>query len=698
MFRRAVRLSCALFLFSAAGAPPALIPVNAVWRHRLVPAAPAPDVAWTRPGWDDAGWAAGLAGFTAGQFGYGQLATAVPVPFPQELPLCLQLRHEFTVDDPAALAGLLLRLDFEDGVIAWLNGAEVLRHGVTTNRVVTYHPAGEAVEFDLTPFQPRLRAGTNLLALEIQEAGVAGTSLTAWPELRATFARGPFLQNLASNAVTLAWRTVLSVPGRVRVESPGLPEREHPFAASVTNVALRLADLAAGREYVARVILDVAGREVSGPPLRFRSLPPIGDVDFAVFGDSGGGSAGQHAVAAQLAALTNDFVLHTGDIIYSHFTFGRADLRCLSAYEPAMRRTPFFFALGNHDLYGGDAPFLATFHHPVNDATGTEHFYSFDAGDAHVAVLLQPFLSQYRLAPTNADGTANAQWHWLTNDLAASPKPWKFLVCHAPPFTSGPHRFDNTNLDARRDPLEIAEVILPLASRHGVQVVFNGHDHIYERLGPTNGVTFIVTGGGGAALYGLSERDAISRVFAGINHVVTGRLRGEVLTLEAATPAGQLLDRVEIPQAPDWDDDGLEGAAEGRVGTDPRRADTDADGLPDGWEVDQGLDPLTSAGTDGGAGDADGDGYTNLEEWRAGTGARDPTPTLVLEAWRDGPRLRLAWRTVPGLRYRVESAAPGGPFASEALPGFPRTTAARVESAEVPMPDAARLYRVVEER
>ena len=48
-----------------------------------------------------------------------------------------------------------------------------------------------------------------------------------------------------------------------------------------------------------------------------------------------------------------DFVLHTGDIIYTSFTAALADTRCLSVYAPHMKSTPYFFAIGNHDLLAG---------------------------------------------------------------------------------------------------------------------------------------------------------------------------------------------------------------------------------------------------------------------------------------------------------------------------------------------------------
>lgn len=66
----------------------------------------------------------------------------------------------------------------------------------------------------------------------------------------------------------------------------------------------------------------------------------------------------------------------------------------------------------------------------------------------------------------------------------------------------------------------------------------------------------------------------------------------------------------------DWDGDGLTNAEEQQQGTDMTRADSDGDGLPDGWEVNHGLNP--NSGGDANA-DPDGDGLTNAQEYARGT-------------------------------------------------------------------------------
>jgi RHS repeat-associated protein/uncharacterized repeat protein (TIGR01451 family) len=68
--------------------------------------------------------------------------------------------------------------------------------------------------------------------------------------------------------------------------------------------------------------------------------------------------------------------------------------------------------------------------------------------------------------------------------------------------------------------------------------------------------------------------------------------------------------------------------------TDPNDADSDHDGLPDGWEVAYGLNPNSAVGIHGAAGDPDGDLFTNLQEYLGGSNpilasSRPPAPPEI---------------------------------------------------------------------
>ena len=70
------------------------------------------------------------------------------------------------------------------------------------------------------------------------------------------------------------------------------------------------------------------------------------------------------------------------------------------------------------------------------------------------------------------------------------------------------------------------------------------------------------------------------------------------------------------PTKSDTDGDGLLDKAERDAGLDPLRVDSDRDGLPDGWETQYSINPLRSEGDDGANGDLDGDGVSNIDEYR----------------------------------------------------------------------------------
>lgn len=86
----------------------------------------------------------------------------------------------------------------------------------------------------------------------------------------------------------------------------------------------------------------------------------------------------------------------------------------------------------------------------------------------------------------------------------------------------------------------------------------------------------------------------------------------------------------------DRDNDGLTDTQEGEYGTDKDNPDTDNDGLPDAWETLYGLDPLDDSGVNGKTGDLDNDGWTNYEEYLAGSEPDNPesvvpTPPVLVE-------------------------------------------------------------------
>ncbi len=534
-----------------------LVRVADVWRWQpaLQDSVPIADD-WREAGFADAHWPAGPAGFTA--LAYGREATVVSAG-----PVCL--RRTFHVDDPASVVWLVLRADWSGGFVAFLNGAEIVRRNldgtpgqpVSFDAVPSNHASGAAQELDCSGGIALLRPGENVLAIQWHPPpGLAGASLV--PELLANFTRGPFMQSTTPTSQVVVWRT--PVPASTEVEFGETEALGKRFAnpTAVTNHAATLTGLKPDQVYFYRLLSRDGTRAAVSPRLQFHTLKTAGPLRFVVTADTGGGARAQFGVAEVMRSAVPDLVLVAGDTVYPRFFDTLADQRFFSVYRQQMTGTPFFVIAGNHDtVYTPPGPFFDAFNSPTNSVppaehalagTGPEYYYSFDHGDAHFAGLYVPL---YYAWLELREGSP--QWRWLDADLDASAKPWKFLFLHLPLMSSGPHANDDYNFNGLRDSDELAAVLLPLARRHGVQMIFSGHDHGYERFHPVEGVQCVVSGGGGGPLYPAAIPAPASAQFQLRWHCLQVDVDGDALHLQALDWTGLRFDELflrRVPPAP----------------------------------------------------------------------------------------------------------------------------------------------------
>ena len=84
----------------------------------------------------------------------------------------------------------------------------------------------------------------------------------------------------------------------------------------------------------------------------------------------------------------------------------------------------------------------------------------------------------------------------------------------------------------------------PLFIKYGVSVVLTGHDHIYERTKPQNGIVYFVAGSGGQLRRGnLNRRTGLTA--AGNDTVQTflaAEINGDEMTFNAITRTGDIID------------------------------------------------------------------------------------------------------------------------------------------------------------
>ena len=336
-------------------------------------------------------------------------------------------------------------------------------------------------------------------------------------------ARDQYVQNVSTRSAVIAWMS--EEPGAGFVQYGETPELEHERGDGRTGKrhAITLSRLRPDSRYYYRV---------AGAPktASFRTAPEGSGFTFAVVGDSGTGSKAQLAVAALLERMQPDLILHTGDVVYPKGDDADYDPKFFAPYRRIIEGVPIFPSLGNHDVETKNgAPYLENFHLPGNDPEDTGRYYSFDWGNAHFVAL------DSELYYDDGGGDPERQKAWLEHDLGETRQPWKFVFFHRPPYSSSEHGSD----------LVVREDLEPILAHHGVDVVFNGHDHDYERTVQIRGVIYVVTGGGGKDLYeaGESEWTAFSR---SAHHAVRVRVDGEHLRLEAVEPNDSVVDRLDL--------------------------------------------------------------------------------------------------------------------------------------------------------
>ena len=194
---------------------------------------------------------------------------------------------------------------------------------------------------------------------------------------------------------------------------------------------------------------------------------------FAVLGDFGSGESAEYDVAAQMAAFRTrfpfDFVITTGDNIVGSQD-GPADFA--EKFERPFQTLlaagiPFYATLGNHDKASNRS-------YPPWNMNG-RRYYTFA-------------VKNVRFFALDSNRPDRAELAWVVEALRSSNEEWKICYFHHPLYSNG----------VRHGPaLELRVLLEPILVRHGVDVVFSGHDHVYERLTPQAGVSYFVTGAGG---------------------------------------------------------------------------------------------------------------------------------------------------------------------------------------------------------
>jgi predicted phosphodiesterase len=274
--------------------------------------------------------------------------------------------------------------------------------------------------------------------------------------------------------------------------------------------------------FIAFVVLGAMSLSLHAPELTLPLKP--NSVRFAVIGDMGTGDKPQYELAGKLVeyhqSFAFEFVLTVGDNIYDGSAPSDFESKFERPYKPLLDAGVKFYAvLGNHDKPN------ERLYKPFN--MNGQQYYTYRKG--HV-----------RFFAMDSNSMTPQQIAWLEKELQNSGSDWKICYFHHPLYSSGAFHGSSTELRA---------VLEPILVKYGVQVVFAGHDHVYERVKPQKGIQYFTEGASGSLRKGnLRKTDMTAAGYDQDRSFMLVEIAGEELYFQTISRTGQTVDSGVIPR------------------------------------------------------------------------------------------------------------------------------------------------------
>ena len=270
-----------------------------------------------------------------------------------------------------------------------------------------------------------------------------------------------------------------------------------------------------------RLVLTIAVLSLASAQ---QELPPNRSVRFAVIGDAGTGDSEQYEVADQMARvhakMPFDFVIMMGDNLYGSEDPEDYREKFELPYRALLDRgVKFYASLGNHD--NPIQRFYAKFN------MEGKRYYSFSPA---------PGVRFFALDSTYPGAD---QLEWIRKSLAESNDEWKIAFFHHPLYSSGKRHGPDD---------ELRRVLEPIFIEHGIDAVFTGHEHFYERIKPQHGIYHFIMGSSGKLRKGNLKRTALTaRGFDRERAFMVVELTADELCFQTITRTGDIVDSGALP-------------------------------------------------------------------------------------------------------------------------------------------------------
>ncbi len=452
--------------------------------------------------------------------------------------------HEFEVADPSGFVALQMELEFAAGVVVYLNGREIERHNVLPGfegygqvGLITWMAAHinqtmyrrwQRTTLGIDP--SGLRAGSNMLAVATYKRPHGGTrahylDVRLEGHREAGFTKTGYLQRVEANQITVMWETNVDGFGVVEfgTAADSLNQAAYSPQLADSHHEVVLTDLQPDTRYWYRVRTQLVGgaTDLLGDVRSFRTAVEPGTAfSFMAYGDNRTQSDVHTRLINRMWQDAHDedvrFLVSTGDLVTNASPWDEWQTEFFEPALPLMGDIPYYTSLGNHE--GNHESYYYYL-----DLPGNESWYSTEYGDLELFAINSS-------APYDAE---SPQGQWLDAALSESTSTWKAVFFHHPPYACTPSR--------KPGDLGIQEHVVPVLERHGVQLALLGHDHLYGRSRTLNGVTYVITGGGGAPQY-PSEPDEINEICRTEYHYCIVDVEPNELRLRAIGIDGDLID------------------------------------------------------------------------------------------------------------------------------------------------------------
>ena len=245
-------------------------------------------------------------------------------------------------------------------------------------------------------------------------------------------------------------------------------------------------------------------------------------VRFAVIGDSGTGDAQQHQVAQTMQSFRDrfpfDFVLMLGDNIYGTNNPQSFKIKFEDPYQPLLANgIKFYASLGNHDDPS------QRLYKPFN--MGGNRYYAFRKGEVAFFALDSNYVDPNQLS-------------WLDQNLKNSQGTWKICFFHHPLYNDGRHHGSDVDLRTQ---------VLPLFQRYGINAVFSGHEHVYQRIKPEDNIYYFVLGNSGKLMtHDFGKPGERVKGFDSDQSFMLVEIAGDKLYFQTISRTGETIDSGEL--------------------------------------------------------------------------------------------------------------------------------------------------------